>query len=212
MKTLLPLCIASLALMAFAQTQLSAQTASPAPGASVTPTVTASASPAGDLAEKIHQRFEKKFGQHHGIVIDGDSDTGAGHSDDIPGAVLGIVGITMLTVFGAPVMIVAVIMMINYFKARSLHRTVQKMVEKGQPIPAALLASPAMPRPRSDLRRGIILVMVGVGLMLFCAAASEWEGGAWSLGIIPFLIGVGYFMVWALDTGRDRSEPPALPK
>jgi hypothetical protein len=208
MKTLLLVSIGSLALIGFAQNPLSAQTATPAPP-SVTPAATASASPEGDLGDKIHQRFEKKFGRHHGIVIDGD-DNDERHGD-IPGQVFPIVGITMMTLFGAPVMIVAVIVFMNYMKARSLHRTVQTMVEKGQPVPAALLASPVLPRPRSDMRRGIILVMIGIGLMLFCAAASDWEGGAWAVGIIPFLIGLGYLLVWKLEGKKNVSSPPPLP-
>ncbi|MFN2542144.1 MAG: DUF6249 domain-containing protein [Chthoniobacterales bacterium] len=209
MKTLLSFCIGAVAVAIFAQAPLPAQTPSPAPAASALATTAASASPAGDLAEKLHQRFEKKFGRHHGIVIDGgDSDE---HHGDIPSEVFPIVGITMITVFGAPVAIVAVIMLINYFKARSLHRTVQKMVEKGQPVPAALLAPGALARPRSDLRRGIILLMLGLGLMLFCAAASDWEGGSWAVGIIPFVIGLGYLLVWKLEARKDVSSPPPLP-
>ncbi|MGH7935488.1 MAG: hypothetical protein ACREF8_00580, partial [Chthoniobacterales bacterium] len=46
------------------------------------------------------------------------------------------------------------------------------------------------------------LALVGLGLMIFFGACNDWEGGAWSLGIIPFLIGVGYIIFWRLDLGR----------
>jgi len=201
------ICLVALTVGVFAQ-NAAAQTSSPAPDTSVTPTATASVSPSSDLADKIHQRLEKKFGRHHGIVIDGhDSDEGS--HGDIPEQVFPIVGITMITVFGAPVAIVAVIMLINYFKARSLHRTVQSMVEKGQPVPEALLASPALPRPRSDLRRGIILVMVGLGIAIFLMA-TDWGGSSWSLGAIPFLVGLGYLLVWKLEV-KKNDKPPPLP-
>jgi hypothetical protein len=208
MKTSFIVCICSIALaiVAFGQSP-STQGSSPAPAASIAPT--ASVSPAGDLADKIHQRIEKKFRGHHGIVIgdhDGDEDLKSG---DIPELVVPIVAITMLTVFGAPVLIVGVIMLINYFKARSLHRTVQTMVEKGQPVPAALLAPPAVPRARSDLRRGIILVMVGLGIAVFFAA-TDWGDSSWSFGAIPFLIGVGYLIVWKLEGKERDNAPPGL--
>jgi len=208
MKTSFIVCICSIALaiVAFGQSP-STQGSSPAPAASIPPT--ASVSPAGDLADKIHQRIEKKFRGHHGIVIgdhDGDEDLKSG---DIPELVVPIVAITMLTVFGAPVLIVGVIMLINYFKARSLHRTVQTMVEKGQPVPAALLAPPAVPRARSDLRRGIILVMVGLGIAVFFAA-TDWGDSSWSFGAIPFLIGVGYLIVWKLEGKKRDNAPPGL--
>jgi hypothetical protein len=199
------ICFVALAVAAFGQ-NAAAQTSSPAPATSIAPTATASVSPSGDLADKIHHRFEKKFGRHHGIVIDGhDSDDSS--SGDIPEQVFPIVGITMITVFGMPVLIVGVIMLMNYLKARSLHRTVQTMVEKGQPVPTALLAPPVVPRPRSDLRRGIILIMVGLGIAIFFLA-TDWGGSSWSFGAIPFLIGVGYLIVWKLEVKKNDNPPP----
>jgi multisubunit Na+/H+ antiporter MnhG subunit len=123
--------------------------------------------------------------------------------------VVPIVAITLLTVFGAPVLIVGLIMYFSFSRQRALHRTVRMMVEKGQPVPEALLNPPPAHRQRSDLRRGVILTMIGVGLMAFFAAANDWEGGSWTLGLIPFLIGAGYLLVWKLDTKKDN--PPPVP-
>jgi hypothetical protein len=53
--------------------------------------------------------------------------------------------------------------------------------------------------------------MVGVGLMLFFAAVNHWEGGSWALGIIPFLIGLGYLLVWKLEGGKKNEIPPPPP-
>jgi len=55
-----------------------------------------------------------------------------------------------------------------------------------------LLNPPPAQRQRSDMRRGVVLVMVGLGIMLFLGAVNNWENGAWALGIIPFLVGAGY--------------------
>lgn len=142
------------------------------------------------------------------------------HDEDSALMAIPIVAIIFTTLFGAPVMIVGVIMFFSYWKQRSLHRTVRMMVEKGQPIPEGLfVAPPASPaRQRSDVRRGIILCMVGIGIMLFFAAINEWEGGAWALGIIPFLIGCAYLLVWkfeakkqpdTLNTSTDNPPPLA---
>ena len=134
-----------------------------------------------------------------------------------------IVGIIFTTLFGAPVLIVGVIMFFSYIKARSLHKTVRMMVEKGQPVPDALFAAPHTPaKQRSDMRRGVILVMVGIGVMILFGALDDWDGGAWALGIIPFLIGAGYLAVWVLEgnklsfnrTANDNAgtdTPPPLP-
>ena len=123
--------------------------------------------------------------------------------------VVPIVAITLLTVFGAPVLIVGLILYFSFSRSRALHRTVRMMVEKGQPVPAALLNPPPALRQRSDLRRGVVLTMIGLGLMVFFGAVNDWEGGAWTLGLIPFLIGAGYLLVWKLDTKKDN--PPPLP-
>jgi hypothetical protein len=185
----------------------------PAPAASAS--VTASVSPAQDLADRIHQRIDKKLKGHHGIVIDGDKDEDVdlrkvrdlGEDLAIP-----IVAIVFMTIFGAPVLIVAVIMYFGFSRNRMMHRTIRMMAEKGQPIPPALLAPPAPAvRQRSDMRRGVVLCMVGLGLMLFFGAVNEWEGGSWAIGVIPFVIGLGYLLVWKLEGKKDISSPPPAP-
>ena len=214
MKTSFIVCICSIALavVAFGQSP-PPQATSPLPVASISPT--ASVSLSGDLADKIHQRIEKKFKGHHGIVIDGHD----GDSVDLKDVgdlgermAIPIVAIVFMSIFGAPVLIVAVILYFGFSKNRMMHRTVRMMVEKGQPVPAALLAPPPpAQRQRSDMRRGVVLVMVGLGLMLFLGAVNGWEGGAWAIGIIPFLIGLGYLLVWKLEGKKDVSSPPPLP-
>ena len=207
MKTL-TLCVCSIALAVTALAE------SPPPPAS-SPTASASASVSvspGSLADKIHQKLDKKLKGRHGIVIDGDDVDLSKASDEIPQMVLPIVVVTMLTVFGAPVLIVAFIMYFGFSKSRMQHRTVRMLAEKGQPIPAALLAPPTPAiRQRSDMRRGIVLVMVGVGIMICFGAWSDWEGGAWALGVIPFVIGLGYLLVWKLEAGKKNEIPPPPP-
>jgi Domain of unknown function (DUF6249) len=74
-------------------------------------------------------------------------------------------------------------------------------------VPAALFAPPPVMKARSDLRRGVVLLMVGLGLMIFFGAVNDWEGGVWSLGVIPFVIGLGYLLVWKLEGRRDKVPP-----
>ena len=175
--------------------------------ATAAPTATAS-SFSSDLADRIHQKLEKKLGRKHGIIIDG-GDERADHEkshDDIPEFVIPIVAITMLTVFGMPVLIVGLIMYFSFSRSRALHRTVRMMVEKGQPVPEALLNPPPAQRQRSDMRRGIVLTMIGLGIAIFLAA-TDWGGSSWTLGIIPLLIGVGYLLVWKLERKKDNPPP-----
>lgn len=203
------ICSLALALSSFAQSPTASPLAS-------TPAATATISPTSTPASKIEQSIRKKQKKHFGFTIgDHDADLDRldrldhGKSEDIPEFVIPIVAITLLTVFGAPVLIVGLILYFSFSKSRALHRTVRMMVEKGQPVPAALLNPPPAQRQRSDLRRGVILTMIGVGLMVFLAGANDWEGGSWTLGLIPFLIGAGYLLVWKLDTKKDN--PPPVP-
>lgn len=215
MKTLPIICICSVALAvsALGQSPTAPQTASPALTASVSPTATASVSPSSDLADRIHQRIEKKIKGHHGVVIGDHGTEDIGDVGDFGEQLaIPIVGIVFVTLFGAPVLIVAVIMYFGFSKNRMMHRTIRMMVEKGQPVPPALLApQPPAVRQRSDMRRGVVLVMVGLGVMLFFGAVNDWEGGAWTIGIIPFLIGLGYLLVWKLEGKKDISSPPPVP-
>jgi hypothetical protein len=179
------------------------------------PTVSATISPAPSPESAIERSIRKKQKHHFNFVIGQHDSTGESPverrddgSDDVPAMVVPLVAIVFLTIFGAPVLIVAVILYFGFSKSRMTHRTIRMMVEKGQPVPPELLAPPApVQRQHSDMRRGVVLVMVGLGLMLFLGAVNDWEGGAWALGIIPFLIGVGYLLVWKLERKKDVPPP-----
>ena len=166
----------------------------------------------GDIDENLDRRIEDRIERK----IERGMEEGALMA--IP-----IVGIIFASIFGVPVAIVGVIMFFSYIKARSLHKTVRMMVEKGQPVPESLFAAPQTPaKQRSDMRRGVTLLMVGLGIMLFLAAVNEFEGGAWALGLIPFMIGAGYLAIWVMEgnkitfnrTANDNAgtdTPPPLP-
>jgi len=211
---LLSICSTALTISVFAQAPTASPIASPA-AATPTATTAAIASPS-DLADRIHQKLEKKFRGKHGIVIGGDHDEldldGGKSHEDIPAMVIPLVGIVFLTIFGAPVLIVIAIGIFALLLSRSRQRTIRMMVEKGQPVPAELLAPHTRAvRQRSDVRRGVIWTMIGLGAMIFFGAVNDWEGGVWSIGLIPFLIGLGYLMVWKLEGKKNVPPPPPGP-
>jgi uncharacterized protein DUF6249 len=216
MKTLFITCLCSAALVwtVLGQGSVVAQSAamaSPAASPVVSP---ANAVSPGPTAGSDWQRKMEKRKKHFNFTIDGNDGEEAGHishsGDDVPEMVLPIVVIAMLSVFGAPVLIVGLIMYFGFSRNRMMHKTIRMMVEKGQEVPAALLAPPPPAvQKRSDMRRGVVLVMVGIGLMLFFAAVNDWEGGSWAIGVIPFVIGLGYLLVWKLEGKKDN--PPPLP-
>jgi hypothetical protein len=121
----------------------------------------------------------------------------AKRGEDIPGGAPSVVAI----VFGMPVVIVALVLFYRYRRNAMLHRTLAAMIDKGVPIPPELL-QPEKPR-KSDLRRGITLIAVGLGLVMFFAFESRDAVG---LGFIPLLIGVGYLIAWKLEQKRPNGQ------
>jgi len=217
MKTAILTCLCSIALAwpAFGQSPTPAPSASgtavasASAGASISPAVSATPDDEDSIERSVSKKLKRHFSntrssgdRHH----DRDFDVDDGALMAIP-----IVGIIFSTLFGAPVLIVAAIMLFSYMRSRSLHRTVREMVAKGQAVPPALFAPPPAIRARSDFRRGVVLVMVGIALMIFFGAVNDWEGGAWAIGIIPFLIGVGYLLVWKFEGPKDTDKAPPLP-
>jgi hypothetical protein len=188
-------------------TSMATPSSTAAPGAT-------SGSVSNDLADRIHRKLEKRLGHKHGIVIDGGDKDGdqVGAGNDIPTMVIPLVAIVFLTIFGAPVLIVMLIGVIALIGSRMRQRTIRMMVEKGQTVPAELLAPEVRRvRRRSDVRRGVVWTMVGLGLMIWLSAVNDWEGGAWSFGLIPFLIGLGYLILWKLENKKDIPPPPPAP-
>jgi hypothetical protein len=207
------LCAIALGLSVFGQTPTAPATSTSA-SAAVQPTVSPSTTPDEDsIQSEVARKLKRKFGididVSHGTTHVSRHHSNDGSDEDDLGSIIAIpiIAIIFSTLFGAPVMVVAAVMFFSYLKSRSLHRTVRSMVEKGQEVPAALFAAPPVIRARSDLRRGVVLVMVGFGLMIFFGAVNDWEGGSWSLGVIPFVIGLGYLLVWKLEGRKDKVPP-----
>jgi hypothetical protein len=232
MNKLFLLCICAMALAGslFAQVPTGTPIASPTAATAVTaataatsiagsaPTATpaasaTSSSASSDLADRIHQKLEKKLGRKHGIIIDGTDKDGDEDLEKMRDFIaIPIVAIVFLSIFGAPVAIVVMIGIFSIIATRMRQRTIRMMVEKGQPVPAELLAPATRGlRRRSDVRRGVVWAMVGLGMMIFFGAVNDWEGGVWSLGLIPFLIGLGYLLVWKLEGKKDIPPPPPAP-
>ncbi len=98
------------------------------------------------------------------------------------------------------------------------HDTIQRALEKGQPLPPELFGQPgqslrpeffkmiAQRPPRNDRRGGIIAIAVGIGLFVFFGAmrAEGVPDGLKWLGLIPGLVGVALLVNWALDRGEKN--------
>ena len=139
-------------------------------------------------------------------------------AEHLSGLIMGIV----FWLFVASIILVPI-----YLRHRDrdrMHETLRIAFEKGQPVPPELIAalqSNVAPRvvltPERDLRRGVVLIAVGLG---FCGLGyGIWYGlmsvneiaaytsGASTAGIgaIPGLIGLAYLLLWA----TRRNQPKA---
>jgi hypothetical protein len=177
----------------------------PITAATAVPAVVATPTPPIDNDDDFDRAIEKKINKHFKFDLNGRHHSS--DEDDMAWIAIPIVFIVFLTIFGLPVAIVGIILYFSFSRSRAMHKTVRMMVEKGQPVPEALLNPPPVIRQRSDLRRGIVLLMVGLGLMVFFGACNDWEGGAWSIGFIPFIIGLGYLLFWRFDLRKDDASP-----
>lgn len=113
-----------------------------------------------------------------------------------------VAGMSVILGIGAPIALVGLILWYKSHKTRMIHQTALQLAEKGQPVPPELFLGAQ--EPFSDLRRGVVLVALGLGLALFMYQMDK----PWSLGLIPLFMGAGYLVVWKLDAGKSSERKP----
>ena len=82
-------------------------------------------------------------------------------------------------------------------KQAQLHQTLRLMIDKGTDIPPELFAPPSS--AHSDLRRGLVLVGVGLSLLILIGMLEGFGDGSWAVGLIPGFIGAAYLIVWRVS-------------
>jgi hypothetical protein len=131
-----------------------------------------------------------------------------------------VIGVVFWLVIAA---MVIVPIYLRYQDRGRLHETLRIAYEKGQPVPPELISTlqsniaPRRPStPETDLRRGVVMVAIGLGLcglgyglwfglMSVNEIAAYISGGVVAgAGAIPGLIGVAYLLLWA--TRRDAPK------
>ena len=73
----------------------------------------------------------------------------------------------IIAVFGAPVFIVWLALRAHHQKRTLLHETINKLIEKDQPVPADMIKAFDTKKPMNHLQTGVILLSVGIGLGFF---------------------------------------------
>ena len=138
------------------------------------------------------------------------------------GDVIPVVGTVFFWTFLAAVILVPIYL--RHRDRTQMQETLRTALEKGQTLPTELVtalqnsvASKTVPTREGDLRRGIVLVAVGLGfcflgyglwygLMTVDDTAAYITGGCTAgFGAIPGLIGLAYLILWA----AKRNTPAA---
>ncbi len=125
-----------------------------------------------------------------------------------------IAPLIVATVFMTPVLIVGFLMYFSYQEKKLVHASIAKMVEKGMEIPTHLLTQQKKIKefnPNADLKKALILMSIGLGVSLFFFTIPDArEEGAWAIGMVPFVVGLGYLTFWSLDKPRRESSLTSL--
>jgi uncharacterized protein YjeT (DUF2065 family) len=108
--------------------------------------------------------------------------------------------------------IVAIIMagLVRIKRNRMLHDTVRLMTEKGAPIPPELIDAVANDSkqqaktwsPTAQLRSGVINIAIGLGFMFLLREIDGGPTWIWAAGMIPFMIGVGFLLIWWIESRK----------
>ncbi len=96
---------------------------------------------------------------------------------------------------------------------QNLHETIRHLSEKGTPIPEELLKAAVTdntPQPKiststSQMRSGVLNICIGIGLMVFLYAVGPEAEWVWAVGTIPFIIGVGFLIIWRIELQKKSS-------
>jgi hypothetical protein len=125
---------------------------------------------------------------------------GGSHIEGILGALVGLAAV--LLIFGSPFLIVMAVLRHRMRKQSMVNDLALRLAEKGQPIPPELFtqAAPA----RSDLRRGIIWVAVGLGVVIF--GAFDGDNDVMGIGFIPVMIGLGFAIAAWLENRQRKVQ------
>jgi hypothetical protein len=151
-----------------------------------------------------------------------------------------VIFLIVAVVFMAPVIAIGLILWYRMRKNRMLNETMLKLAEKGivppaealgalaGNTPAALAASPStaplyeqakqirLRAVSSDLRKGVIMGGIGLGLTLY---SMFDDGSPNGLGLVLLFVGIGYIVLWwfedrqvaraASGAGASPTPPPA---
>jgi hypothetical protein len=110
--------------------------------------------------------------------------------------------------------VVAIVFIASYFgqqKRRDRMALIEKMLDKGQPLSPALLASLGTngKHPQNSIGHAAFLMLLGVALAVFFGAMTGGYGVPnflWAIGLFPFAIGLAQLIGILFDKNRNKDK------
>ena len=110
-----------------------------------------------------------------------------------------------IAIIGVALAAAAIPILYFYFRYRTraaAQATIRAALEKGQALSPEMLERllepvvPSVNRRNTDLRRGIILIALGVGIAVIGLAAAPMWQQALAVSALPSMIGLAYVALW----------------
>ncbi len=118
----------------------------------------------------------------------------------------GIVGIAFFGMIAAIIIYPAIL---KNKQQKEVQETIRHALDKGTSLPADFmqaLSADTKGTPQHDLRRGLVMLAVGVGIALMAVGISFEEqeaiGPIFGIAAIPAMIGVAHILLWAINRKR----------
>jgi len=179
-------------------------------------------SPAANDDAKAATSEDKHGGRH--IRVDSDIDAFTGQMHKMPW-VIGLIFLVVGSIFLTPVVLLIGIIWYKLRKTRLQNEAMLALAAKGVVPPAqaaealATSAPPSSAAPQiyqqavalqkrvvwSDLRKGVIMMMVGLAFLLYGITGNGEP--SW-VGLILLFVGIGYLVLWWLE-GRHLAQVSA---
>ncbi len=96
-------------------------------------------------------------------------------------------GLVAVAGFAFTLLIVLALMAFRRAQEHERYETMRRLIDKGAEIPKELLGVVA--KEGSDLRRGVVFISLGIGLVVFVVS-----GSGWGLGAVFICLGIGYLL------------------
>ncbi|MDR3652960.1 MAG: DUF6249 domain-containing protein [Paludibacter sp.] len=116
-------------------------------------------------------------------------------------------GVGIVLICALPFLFAGTVIVVNVRnkkeESRRRYELYTKSLEMGQTVPEHFFDEPKKENPASNLKKGILWLVIGLGVLISFIVMSHKE--ALIVGIVPTFVGVGYLLVHFLEKPKTDS-------